>query len=444
MPQTSTTALQLDDGLEEEPPSAQGRLAGRQSQGASLKAGTANLLNTIIGGGILSLPFAFRSAGFFTGAVLVLGMGGMSFYGNVVLIGALRQRPVKSYEELAYEALGRGGWVAFNMANFLNCYGACLSYIIVIGDIVPLVLHELGIAAGVDEARLRSVTLVAVTLFIILPLSAKRSISALKYASGLAIVIYLAFVGVLIGLFVFRGSGSGGGDPHIAMIKGDAAGLLRAVPICAFAFTCQMSLFPIYQETREPTESRMNAMSALAFGIAILIYLTAGALGYALFGEGVHGDVLTDLSAVDSVIVRLARLAFGLSVCLTYPVLSFSARRSLDQLVFKSSVAGNAPPRRLFTETLVLVGSTLVLGLLLQRVEVVFGFVGACASTSLSFLLPAAIHIRLSPRRWPKLRGALFFAVGALLGLLSLAHHSREVFARPEADNHTHRAVGAE
>ena len=77
---------------------------------------------------------------------------------------------------------------------------------------------------------------------------------------------------------------------------------------------------------------------------------------------------------------------------------------------------------------LLIVGTSLLIGLVLQKVEVVFGFTGAVASTVLSYCLPAAIHLRLSPhparalrRTW---RPAAFLLAGGLLGLTSFVNHA--------------------
>ena len=69
---------------------------------------------------------------------------------------------------------------------------------------------------------------------------------------------------------------------------------------------------------------------------------------------------------------------------------------------------------------------------MLQKVEVVFGFTGAVASTALSYVLPAAIHLRLSPLPRAS-RGhvgsGLLLVCGGLLGLVSLTNHAVAVFS---------------
>ena len=78
----------------------------------------------------------------------------------------------------------------------------------------------------------------------------------------------------------------------------------------------------------------MRAVVSTAVGLATLLYLLVSYAAYARFGQRIHGDILLNLAAVDSAGVRIVRLAFGLSLCLTYPCLHYAARRALDQLLF--------------------------------------------------------------------------------------------------------------
>lgn len=431
---------------------------------SSLLTGTLNLLNTIIGGGILSLPYAFRSGGMVVGVLELAVFGGMSWYGSWLLLTSLRERPEKSFEGLAHSALGKGGWVAYNVAALLNCFGACISYVIVVADVLVPLSAEFGVPVS------RPVLLTAVVALLIFPLCAMRDISSLRYASATAIGIYSAFVLCLVALWAGGGSaggdGGGGGEEAAAAAAGGAGGeeqegedatgaaaagaavafkpsvdgVLRAIPLCAFAFMCQTSLFPIYQETSRPTEPRMLRLTTSAFGVAACIYLLTGVAAYAHFGEAVAGDVLLNLVPLDSAAVRLVRLGFGISICLTYPCLHFAARRSLEQLLFqspetarKAAAAGHRSPYgRLLLLTVLIVGTTLIIGIALERVEVVFGFTGAVASTALSYVLPAAIHLRLRPKPLLAARnagGLTLLVVGVVLGLISFGNHAANTFS---------------
>ena len=264
--------------------SDEGMLPSRARGKSTLFAGSANLLNTIVGGGILGLPFAFRNCGLVVGIVYMGFFGFLSFYGIRLLVLSMRFSPVRSYEGLAYQALGRPGWVAYNVSTLINCYGACLSYIVAIGDILPPLMAEVGLPS--DRRLLLSV----VTCFLIFPTAVLRDISALQYVSGFAILIYSLFALVILSL-AFESEGPAPEDRPVAF-KLEAGGLIRAIPLCAFAFMCQTSLFPIIQELKDPSEPGVMRLSAAAVGAAASIYFVTGVGAYSHFGERLHGSLL--------------------------------------------------------------------------------------------------------------------------------------------------------
>ena len=151
----------------------------------------------------------------------------------------------------------------------------------------------------------------------------------------------------------------------------------------------------------------MRKLITLSLVSAMVLYMLTGLAAYARFGEALLGDVLINLAAIDSTAVRFVRLFFGVSICLTYPCLHYATRHSLNDLLWKASRSGApAPYRRLFGLTVGIVGSTLAIGLVVEKVEMVFGFTGAIASTMITFMLPAAIHLRLRPHKVTLLRTA--------------------------------------
>lgn len=143
-----------------------------------------------------------------------------------------------------------------------------------------------------------------------------------------------------------------------------------------------------------------------------------GASAYGFFGEALRGDVLLNLATLDGRGFQLLRLAFGFSICCTFPALHYAARRALDQVLFHSK-EGDAPTWRLVVETAAIVGSTLVIGLRFTDVAVVLGFTGAVAGTSILFILPPAIFLALAPAgRLAKSGELLFLIAGVVIGSL--------------------------
>jgi amino acid permease len=384
-------------------------------KGASLASGVANMINSIIGAGILSLPFTFKMCGLVSGVIsqMVFALMTLQCFRYLLKSLPLTKTPVCSYEDLGAAALGRPGWYMYNIMAFTNCYGACVGYIVVVGDIVPGLLSEIGFDFG------RQLVVVVATVAIIFPLAALPDFSSLQYASSSAIVIYLLFTCALVSLYV-GGTPDAPLDPQPALFKADWAALFRAAPISAFAFQAVTSFFPIYQELDHPTPERMTLLSAISVGLAGVIYACAGWAAYGYFGEDLAGDVLLSLEMLDRRDMQLLRLFFGVSICFTYPTMHYAARRSLDQMLFNST-KGDAPFGRLLAETVFIVGTTLMLGLYATHVEVVLGWTGAIASTTLLYVLPPVIFLRLSTAPLSdKVGDILYLLIGTTLGVMGL------------------------
>lgn len=56
------------------------------SSAASVSSSTFTLVSTLIGGGVLALPFAVASVGLIGGTLLLLGMGAVSAYSAALLV----------------------------------------------------------------------------------------------------------------------------------------------------------------------------------------------------------------------------------------------------------------------------------------------------------------------------------------------------------------------
>ena len=381
---------------------------------------TVNLANAIIGAGILSLPFAFRSTGLITGILYQAAFCAVCIYSVRILLISLRFAPVNSFEDLAFHALGPFGWYLFNLCALSGGFGSCVGYMIVVGDIVEPLLIEFGMPID------RSTILAVATIVVMFPLSAPPDFSSLRYASAVALAIYVAFSACLV-VLALQGHVQPL-EPPAALFKSDVSGLIRAIPLAAFAYNCMTTLFPIYQELENPTIGRMTGVCATALGASAVLYAAVGASGYYYFGESVQGDVLLNLASVDSPIVRLLRMAFGLSICFTYPALHFGARRAFDQMVFGSK-EGNAPALRLVAESYVFVWLTFVVALYTTHIEIVLGFIGAAVVTTLVFILPTAIYLRLSPLPLAaKAPEIALLITGLVVGVLGVANVAADAF----------------
>ena len=87
-----------------------------------------NLANTIIGSGIIGLPYAMRQAGLVLGLALLVLVGALTAYSLDILIRAGRRVGKYEYGDAARAIFGPVGFYAMNITLLLNSAGGVISY----------------------------------------------------------------------------------------------------------------------------------------------------------------------------------------------------------------------------------------------------------------------------------------------------------------------------
>lgn len=88
---------------------------------------SANYVNSIIGAGIIGLPFAIREAGLISGILLILFVGWIADYSTRLMVKVGIRFNRNTYEELCYFVFGRKGFLIVTLSMFVFAYGALVS-----------------------------------------------------------------------------------------------------------------------------------------------------------------------------------------------------------------------------------------------------------------------------------------------------------------------------
>eukprot|EP00966_Prymnesium_polylepis_P242424 5606211-Prymnesium_polylepis.2 len=109
-------------------------------RGATIRSGVLNLANTILGAGMLGLPHAFAQCGVAMGLLMLLCFAFFSAVGLYLLSAAadIVGRPA-SFRAVAEKALPGSG-LLIDAAIAIKCFGVATSYLIVVGDSIPLTM----------------------------------------------------------------------------------------------------------------------------------------------------------------------------------------------------------------------------------------------------------------------------------------------------------------
>ncbi|GAA5857001.1 hypothetical protein JCM9279_007309 [Rhodotorula babjevae] len=442
---------------------------------ATMVSCIANLANTIIGTGSLAMAHAFSGEGLIPGIVMVMVCGGAAAFGLYLLTRSAAMAPHRaasfsSLSTLTYPGLAR----LFDFAVALKCFGVSISYLIVIGALVPKVVHSFN-PDLTDSVLLDRRLWILASMTLLCPLAFLRRLDSLKLTSYIALcaIGYLIFV-VVFYTFVSHEHLPPSGNFELFRF---GPSFIQSLPVQIFAFTCAQNVFAVYNEVRTNSQARLNLVIGTSIGGAAIIYEILGILGYLTFGAAVGGNIIEMYPRTR--LVSFCQVGITILVLFSYPLQLHPARASLDKFLFpvKPTEGGDddepvsagdhgtgdeIPLARFVIESGVLLFSTFVIAMFVSSLEVVLGFVGATGSTTISFILPAVFFLSLfkgstDPRdQRLRLAAMALLAWGVLVMVVSLSLNVYHLVHQPAHNSlHTlgylggklhgqaHEAVGA-
>lgn len=380
-----------------------------------------NLVKTTMGAGILALPFAFKSQGVLlaTLSILIAGlMTGIGLFFQAYAAGFLPKGQASFFtvSKITVPSLA----VVFDLAIALKCFGVTVSYLVISGNLMPVVAGELGASGFLVN---RTFWLV-VALGIVGPLSFYRTLDSLKVASVIALS-FLAYIIVLVIVNFLFGDVPGGTINWVAP-TGGFTGFLTSLPLVIFAFTCAHNMFSTLNELQADPISLTAGIVTTVMSIAGVLYAVVGLLGYLSFGNDVSDNIISMYP--QSIWSTFGRFAIVVVVIFSYPLMLHPARASVSNIIRAWRLHRSGVPREASEEdvplvgadplsqritapgaatlhqtnfehyivTIVLLVSSFVLALSVRSLELVLSFVGSTGATAISFILPGIFVYVLS------------------------------------------------
>jgi amino acid permease len=283
---------------------------------------------------MLGLPRAFAESGYLVGSLLLVLSGFGSMLGLHLL--AVSQNTVgiqpSSFYTVANAAMP-SLTVLIDVAVWVKCFGVGTSYLIVVGDLMPDAMADIGVEV---QPYTRDMW-VLIGWIVVVPLACLRTLDALKFTSAAALC-FVFFILIFVVLFAVDTPGIPHFDP-CPVINGTepecrgSSGYLSTTPIrtlkvfsiFVFAFTCQQNIFAVCSELRNATIARIDAVISASIGVAWVVYMVVAVAGFETYGDAVKSNILVSYPV--SVVVSVARIAITLLVVFSYPLQSHPARK---------------------------------------------------------------------------------------------------------------------
>nr|XP_039270027.1 sodium-coupled neutral amino acid transporter 4-like [Styela clava] len=159
-----------------------------------------NLMNAILGSGILGLANAMTNLGYILFTVLLVLVALLAFNSIRLLLDMCDLTGITSYEAIGRQAFGEGGKIVTVLSILTHTLGAMCSFLFIVKYELPEVLRTLTGAEECSSAWYLNgdYIVILVTLVIIMPLSAAKNIGFLGYTSGFAMACMIFFTVVIV------------------------------------------------------------------------------------------------------------------------------------------------------------------------------------------------------------------------------------------------------
>jgi amino acid permease len=372
---------------------------------ASVASGTINLANTILGAGMLALPYGFAQLGYVLGCMLLLLFGAMSFF-SLSLLARLAEwinnleytitGDRKSLASSSYGACARRlyPWATevLDIAVTLKLIGVMVSYLIIVSDIAADVFVYL--APMSSELLHPPQFWLVVIVSCLTPLCFFQRLDSQRFASSIALT---SVIGIVVMILTFP---MWGHPEHVSGIVPFriSTRIFNVLPLFIFAFCCHQNMFSVANEySPERRTRKSNLTIILSAASSYPVYLSVAIAGYLTIGPDVNSNVLN--SYPDSIVLTIAKLSLLVLIAFAFPIQFHPARLHLDHLLFSKKSPSWHPFARHISLTIFLLLLTFSISYFVRNLSLVLGLVGSTGSTLMVYVLPGIFYFKAFAHR---------------------------------------------
>ncbi|XP_071732271.1 amino acid transporter AVT6C-like [Rutidosis leptorrhynchoides] len=410
----------------------------RKEKQPSVSGAVFNVSTSIIGAGIMSIPATLKVLGVVPAFVLIVLVAVLVDVSVEFLLRFTYAGGSTTYAGLMRESFGAVGSVAVQISVMITNLGCLIIYLIIIGDVLSGDQSgegsvHLGILQewfGIHWWNTRDVAVLFIVVFVMLPLVLFRRVELLSMSSAVAVLLAVVFVGICSAMAISAVVKGQSWSIRMLPQLDDQAGffnLFTAIPVIVTAFTFHFNVHAIGMELGKP--AAMTTAVRISLILCALIYFSIGLFGYILFGDSTEADILVNFdqatgSTIWSLLNDIVRLSYALHLMLVFPLLNFSLRANIDELVFPNKSVLAHDTKRFLLLTFILLTAAYLIAIAIPNIWYFFQFMGSTSAVCIAFIFPGALALRdvhgISTRK-DKITGATMVILAVVTSTIAIS-----------------------
>jgi proton-coupled amino acid transporter len=365
-------------------------LLGHTGRGTASELRTAgNIFISIVGAGVLGLPYVFKTSGWAVAVTTVTLAASLTYYCMLLLVMCKDKALAKgmrcyTYGDLGQEAYGAAGRQLVDVLICISQIGCCIAYLIFLGTNLS------SIFTGATKQS-------SFFIFMLIPfemcIACVRSLAALAPFSIFADICNMAALALVVreDFRNFKGFGD--------------LNSFTTVPTIAFAMGIGIYCFEgfgmtITLEASMQKPKKFGKILALMLSLITLVYVAFGFVGYLAFREETRDIITLNLPASWTTVLVKAGLIIALFF--TFPVMMYPVHEIVDHKLLTSTwfqkIVMPSPHLHVLLANAVRGITVLAVAIVAVSVPgfgIFISLVGGTVCALLAFVLPSLFHMHL-------------------------------------------------
>lgn len=309
---------------------------------SNLTVASFNLVATVVGGGVLSLPLSFQKAGIIPATIMMIIAGIITAFTLHLLCLCSRKNGAQSFGEVGALIFGKGFELFTTSLLFLFLMFVMVAYMVLIRDIWAPVFRDYIIPSSLSYSNNDDNLVLLFLIVVMVPFLLRTNLYALRFNCYLG----FASISVLCAAMVYRAyqksvieasetvteTELGHHGDSILWATNNFADGLYAFPIIMLAFLSSFNVISIQASLKRPTLKRVRSVVDLSITACFILMYTFGLAGYLFARSQTQGNILLNFNVGDNLII-LGRVGSGLTILMAMPIITLPCREAILEFI---------------------------------------------------------------------------------------------------------------